>query len=278
MRVAVISDIHANLHALEAVLAAVDAGGVRRDLVPRRRRRLRAAAERVHRARAGAGGPLPRRQPRSGRAREDPDDPVRRTTPASRPAGPRASWRTTPARSWRHSQPLATRPGVELFHASPRDPVWDYVLSEDAARESFAATTEPLVLVGHSHVALELASDGLRLLGGKADGGIERRPRRSAPPAQPRLGRPAARRRPARRLARARHRRRTGNVPPYRVPGRADAGRDARRGSPRDPCRAARARRLATRPAAGSAALLARSLPKVMPSRASASWTSSRAL
>ncbi len=68
-------------------------------------------------------------------------------------------------------EPLATRPGAELFHASPRDPVWDYVLTEDAARESFAATSAPLVLVGHSHIALEIASDGLRLLGGTADGG-----------------------------------------------------------------------------------------------------------
>ena len=57
-------------------------------------------------------------------------------------------------------EPLATRPGAQLFHGSPRDPVWDYVLTEDAARQSFAVTSEPLVLVGHSHVALELSSDG----------------------------------------------------------------------------------------------------------------------
>ena len=99
-------------------------------------------------------------------------------------------------------EPLTTRPGAQLFHGSPRDPVWDYVLSEDAARHTFAATTEPLVLVGHSHVALELSSDGLGLHGGKADAGLRLDLERSAPPAQPRLGRPAARRRPARRVAR----------------------------------------------------------------------------
>ena len=70
-------------------------------------------------------------------------------------------------------EPLATRPGAELFHGSPRDPVWDYVLSEDAARYTFAVTSEPLVLVGHSHVALELSSDGLGLHGGKADAGMQ---------------------------------------------------------------------------------------------------------
>ena len=51
-------------------------------------------------------------------------------------------------------------PGAELFHGSPRDPVWDYVLSTQAARSALAGTSAPLVLVGHSHVALEL--DGRR--------------------------------------------------------------------------------------------------------------------
>ena len=81
------------------------------------------------------------------------------------------SWRTTPATFLETLEPLATRPGAELFHGSPRDPVWDYVLSEDAARQSFAATSEPLVLVGHSHIALEISSDGLALHGGMAAAG-----------------------------------------------------------------------------------------------------------
>ena len=42
------------------------------------------------------------------------------------------------------------------------------MLTEGVARESFAATSEPLVLVGHSHVALELSIDGLALHGGLA--------------------------------------------------------------------------------------------------------------
>jgi diadenosine tetraphosphatase ApaH/serine/threonine PP2A family protein phosphatase len=65
-------------------------------------------------------------------------------------------------------EPRAARPGVELFHGSPRDPVWDYVLSEEAARSTFAATSAPLVLVGHSHVALELTGDGTSVRGGQA--------------------------------------------------------------------------------------------------------------
>ena len=49
---------------------------------------------------------------------------------------------------------VATRKGVGLFHASPRDPVWEYVLSPEVALASLAETENGLVLVGHSHVAL----------------------------------------------------------------------------------------------------------------------------
>jgi len=63
--------------------------------------------------------------------------------------------------------PLAHRPGVALFHASPLDPIWDYVLSFEGARLSFEAVPEPLVLVGHSHVALKLSYDR-----GLVDGGL----------------------------------------------------------------------------------------------------------
>ena len=65
-------------------------------------------------------------------------------------------------------RPLAVQDGVELFHASARDPVWEYVLSEEAARATFDLTQAPLVLVGHSHVALALAPDGRGVAGGLA--------------------------------------------------------------------------------------------------------------
>ena len=76
-------------------------------------------------------------------------------------------------RAWLGSlSPLARRDGAELFHASPRDPVWEYVLSEEVALLSLQATTEPLVLVGHTHVPLALALDGDQVDGGLAPGGI----------------------------------------------------------------------------------------------------------
>jgi len=66
----------------------------------------------------------------------------------------------------------AARDGVELFHASPRDPVWEYVLSAEAARAAFELTEAPLVLVGHSHVPLAITLEEV-LGGGLAPGGTE---------------------------------------------------------------------------------------------------------
>jgi diadenosine tetraphosphatase ApaH/serine/threonine PP2A family protein phosphatase len=70
-------------------------------------------------------------------------------------------------------EPTAEREGVELFHGSARDPVWEYVLSEEAAWWTLQATTAPLVLVGHSHVPLTIGLDGDELGGGIArDGAV----------------------------------------------------------------------------------------------------------
>jgi diadenosine tetraphosphatase ApaH/serine/threonine PP2A family protein phosphatase len=78
------------------------------------------------------------------------------------------------AREWLSGlEPTATREGVELFHGSPRDPVWDYVLSEEAAWWTFQATRAPLILVGHSHVPLAIALEDESLAGGVAGAGTE---------------------------------------------------------------------------------------------------------
>jgi diadenosine tetraphosphatase ApaH/serine/threonine PP2A family protein phosphatase len=69
--------------------------------------------------------------------------------------------------------PLAQREEAELFHASPRDPVWDYVLSREAASESLALTSAPLVLVGHSHLALAITTENGEITGGLATEGRE---------------------------------------------------------------------------------------------------------
>ena len=46
------------------------------------------------------------------------------------------------------------REGIGLFHASPRDPIWEYVLSIDQAEAGLDAQPERISLVGHSHVSL----------------------------------------------------------------------------------------------------------------------------
>jgi diadenosine tetraphosphatase ApaH/serine/threonine PP2A family protein phosphatase len=61
--------------------------------------------------------------------------------------------------------------GVDLYHASARDPVWEYVLTEEAASATLELSPAPLVLVGHSHVALALAQNGDGVAGGMAPAG-----------------------------------------------------------------------------------------------------------
>lgn len=58
-------------------------------------------------------------------------------------------------------QPQGEREGIGLYHASPRDPVWEYVLSADVAVASMLEAAESVALVGHSHVALAFSlADG----------------------------------------------------------------------------------------------------------------------
>jgi diadenosine tetraphosphatase ApaH/serine/threonine PP2A family protein phosphatase len=65
-------------------------------------------------------------------------------------------------------EPLAARPGFQLFHGSPRDPVWDYVIDELSVIESLQLTDAPVVLVGHSHIAIAVLLTEERLEGGSA--------------------------------------------------------------------------------------------------------------
>jgi diadenosine tetraphosphatase ApaH/serine/threonine PP2A family protein phosphatase len=51
-------------------------------------------------------------------------------------------------------QPAGERADVSLFHASPRDPVWEYVLSIEQATDCLELQPRRVALIGHSHVAL----------------------------------------------------------------------------------------------------------------------------
>jgi diadenosine tetraphosphatase ApaH/serine/threonine PP2A family protein phosphatase len=50
--------------------------------------------------------------------------------------------------------PATAREDVAMFHASPRDPIWEYVLSVDQAEAGLDVQTERVGLIGHSHIAL----------------------------------------------------------------------------------------------------------------------------
>ena len=167
MRIAVISDIHANLHALEAVLAAIDAEGVDEvwclgDLVgygPRPNECVALVQERAALCLSG-----------------NHDLAVLGTIDLDLfvgAAGAAARWTRTVldplARSFLATlKPSGARTGVALAHGSPRDPIWEYVLSPHAAEAAFASTEERLVLVGHSHVQLALALEDGGAVGGTA--------------------------------------------------------------------------------------------------------------
>ena len=50
--------------------------------------------------------------------------------------------------------PSIDKDTFKLVHGSPREPIWEYVISIGIARESFNFFQSPYCLVGHSHVPL----------------------------------------------------------------------------------------------------------------------------
>jgi diadenosine tetraphosphatase ApaH/serine/threonine PP2A family protein phosphatase len=170
MRVAVISDVHGNRHALDAVLAeiggeSVDAVWCLGDTVgygPQPNECCRLVQEHADLCLVGNHDLVALGELTVSEFNEE--------------AAAAAVWTrealTDDSRAFLRSlEPQATVDGVELFHASARDPVWEYVLSDETARATFELTTASLVLVGHSHVALALTVDGHGVAGGVAPAG-----------------------------------------------------------------------------------------------------------
>lgn len=67
--------------------------------------------------------------------------------------------------------PAAKRRGAQLVHGSPRDPIWEYVVTDAAASAALADASSPLLLVGHSHVALAVTERDGEIEGGIAPAG-----------------------------------------------------------------------------------------------------------
>jgi diadenosine tetraphosphatase ApaH/serine/threonine PP2A family protein phosphatase len=174
LRIAVISDIHANLYALEAVLAALaedmpDSIWNLGDTVgygPRPNECCAVAVERAELSLVGNHDLVALGSSEVDVAEFNPE------------AAAAATWTraalTGESRAFLEAlRPSAARTGVELYHGSPRDPVWEYVLTVEAARAAFDLTEAPVVLVGHSHVPLALHLEGAEVGGGLAKAGTE---------------------------------------------------------------------------------------------------------
>ncbi len=156
MKIAVISDIHANRQAFEATLESIEAAGARElwclgDVVgygadPDACVEL--ARANTHVCLAGnhdlaVTGEIPLDE-------------------FSRGAGIAAQWtrEVIAPENLEFLQTLSPRAdggAVGLYHASPRDPVWEYVLSTLLAELCLDAQPRRICLIGHSHVALSFA-------------------------------------------------------------------------------------------------------------------------
>ncbi|HEU4943815.1 MAG TPA: metallophosphoesterase family protein [Solirubrobacterales bacterium] len=153
MRIAAITDIHANLPALEAVLAATEEAGVDEvwclgDVVGYGVEPDACAALVRDRCEAclvgnhdlAVLGSL--------------DIASFSEAAAAAVEWTRANVSDSTLEFLRELDPQGERSGIGLFHASPRDPVWEYVLSSEQADAGMDANAQRIGLIGHSHVAL----------------------------------------------------------------------------------------------------------------------------
>jgi predicted phosphodiesterase len=160
MRVAVVSDIHGNIHALEVVLQALAAEDTDDlwclgDLVGYGARPNECCATIAGRASVCLSGNHDLLALGVGTVEEEfnPDAAeAGRWTREALDEQSRAFLRGLPSH--------AETAHAELFHGSPRDPVWDYVLSREGMADALDSTHAPLVLVGHSHVPFVYSAEG----------------------------------------------------------------------------------------------------------------------
>jgi diadenosine tetraphosphatase ApaH/serine/threonine PP2A family protein phosphatase len=153
MRLAILTDIHANLPALQAVLAAADSAGVDQrwclgDVVGYGAQPDGCAelvSERCEVCLVGnhdlaVTGEI--------------DTAVFSAAAAAAVDWTRHNCQAETIEFLKGLKPELLDREVGLYHASPRDPVWEYVLAVDQARECIEEQSQRVSLIGHSHVAL----------------------------------------------------------------------------------------------------------------------------
>ncbi len=157
MRILVVSDVHANLRALDAVIEAagsVDATwhlgdvvgyGPDPDAVVARLRDIGATGVRGNHDAAALGG-----------------DEIELFNTDARRAMEWTRATISPAtRVWLDAQPLRAASGqFSLVHGSPRDPVWEYITSAPIARANLALLETTYGLFGHTHQPAVHRDDG----------------------------------------------------------------------------------------------------------------------
>ena len=156
MRIAVLSDIHGNLPALDAVLAAVvpfDAVwqlgdvvgyGPEPDAVVARLQEIGAIWVRGNHDAAAIG------ELSTTAFNVDARLAVLWTASVIRPE----------TRAWLAAQPMTSVDGhFTMAHGSPRDPIWEYVLTTPTARANLAVLGTRHALIGHTHVPLVFRED-----------------------------------------------------------------------------------------------------------------------
>ena len=168
MRLAILSDIHANLVALDAVLAAVGSvDGIRvlgdvvgygpePDGVVERLEAIGATGVLGNHDQVAVGKLGPELFNRDARtAIEWTRDRIADST-----------------RSWLGALPeRLVEDSFTLVHGSPRDPTWEYLLDERGAAENLAAFTTPYCLFGHTHLPAAFRAMDSGMVGGEpADG------------------------------------------------------------------------------------------------------------
>ena len=156
MRICVVSDIHGNLPALDAVLGAlapfdtvwqlgdIVGYGPQPDAVVARLREISAQGVAGNHDAAALG-----------RIDTDVFNDDARTA---------VEWTAerigSDTRTWLGALPERSTDGsFTLVHGSPRDPIWEYVYSTPVARANFAAFETLHCLVGHTHVPLVFRED-----------------------------------------------------------------------------------------------------------------------
>jgi diadenosine tetraphosphatase ApaH/serine/threonine PP2A family protein phosphatase len=160
MQIAVLSDIHANLPALDAVLAAVgpvDAiwhlgdvvgYGPDPDGVVERLRAIGAIGVKGNHDAAAAGGPeIEWFNPDARRAMEWTRATISRGTAA-----------------WLDALPQTILSGdCTLVHGSPREPIWEYVTSVPVARTNLGVLQTRIGLHGHTHLPVAFLEEDSRI-------------------------------------------------------------------------------------------------------------------